>query len=439
MIVPTNRLLFWVAALLPFVALGAMVSFALPLMILLIAALLLAACLDAVLGMARTRGIRILLPEVVRLAVDRPGLIPVRIHSEHMGHLRVRVGLPLPDGIPSDTEAMDVALPGGSAESSVAWPCTPADRGAFTLSRCFFEVPSPFGFWGARGASDCRSELRVYPDLRRERRRLAALLLRRGLFGIHVQRMVGQGRDFEKLREYVPGDSYEDIHWKATAKRGRPITKLYQVERTREIYVLLDTSRLSARESGAEPALDRFITSALLLGLVAEQQGDRFGLLTFSDRVERFIRAGAGRAHYNACRDALFSLRSELTSPDFDELAAFIRLKLRRRALLLILTDLGDPALAESFVRNAELICRRHVVMVSMIRQPGVEPLFSAPNADTTDSLYENLGRHLVWMDLRELGRNLQHKGVRLSLVDDERLSADLVTQYMNMKARQVL
>ena len=77
--------------------------------------------------------------------------------------------------------------------------------------------------------------------------------------------------------------------------------------------------------------------------------------------------------------------------------------------------------------------------MVSMIRQPGVEPLFSAPNADTTDSLYENLGRHLVWMDLRELGRNLQHKGVRLSLVDDERLSADLVTQYMNMKARQVL
>jgi uncharacterized protein (DUF58 family) len=251
--------------------------------------------------------------------------------------------------------------------------------------------------------------------------------------------MIGQGREFEKLREYVPGDSYEDIHWKATAKRGRPITKLFQIERTREIYVVMDTSRLSARTAGAEPALEHFVTSALMLGLAAEQQGDRFGILTFGDRVVRFIRAGAGKAHYNSCRDALYSLRSTAATPDFDELFAFIRLHLRRRALILILTDLGDPVLSENFIRNAELICRQHVVIVSMIKQPGIAPLFSAPNADTTDRLYENLGRHIVWHNLKELGRNLQHKGVTFSLVEDERLSVDLVTQYLSVKARQAL
>jgi uncharacterized protein (DUF58 family) len=315
----------------------------------------------------------------------------------------------------------------------------PTERGRFVLNRCFYEAVSPFGFWGVRRSSECRSELRVYPNLTRERKRLASLFLKRGPFGVHVQRMIGQGREFEKLREYVPGDSYEDIHWKATAKRGRPITKLFQIERTREIYVVMDTSRLSARTAGAEPALEHFVTSALMLGLAAEQQGDRFGILTFGDRVVRFIRAGAGKAHYNSCRDALYSLRSTAATPDFDELFAFIRLHLRRRALILILTDLGDPVLSENFIRNAELICRQHVVIVSMIKQPGIAPLFSAPNADTTDRLYENLGRHIVWHNLKELGRNLQHKGVTFSLVEDERLSVDLVTQYLSVKARQAL
>src|SRR5439155_5760719 len=92
-----------------------------------------------------------------------------------------------------------------------------------------------------------QSEIRVYPNLLRERRDLAALFLHRGAFGLHAERQVGKGREFEKLREYVPGDGYDEIHWKATAKRGRPITKVFQIERTQEVYVVIDASRLSAR------------------------------------------------------------------------------------------------------------------------------------------------------------------------------------------------
>jgi len=90
-------------------------------------------------------------------------------------------------------------------------------------------------------------EIRVYPNLHPERRNLAGLFLNRGAFGIHAQRQVGKGRDFEKLREYIPGDSYDEIHWKATAKRGHPVTKVFQVERTQEIVVVIDSSRLSAK------------------------------------------------------------------------------------------------------------------------------------------------------------------------------------------------
>ena len=93
------------------------------------------------------------------------------------------------------------------------------------------------------------AEIRVYPNLVTERKNLAALFLNRGSFGLHAQRQLGKGREFEKLREYVPGDGYDELHWKATARRGRPITKVYQIERTQEVYVVIDASRLGGAAS----------------------------------------------------------------------------------------------------------------------------------------------------------------------------------------------
>jgi len=146
----------------------------------------------------------------------------------------------------------------------------------------------------------------------------------RGGFGIHAHRQVGKGREFEKLRDYVPGDGSEDIHWKATARRGRPVTKVFQIERTQEVYVALDASRLSARED----AIERHISTALLIGMAAEKQGDLFGLLSFSDRVENFLRAANGTTHYHACRDAIHALQPRKVNPDFDEVRSLSRMKL---------------------------------------------------------------------------------------------------------------
>ena len=241
------------------------------------------------------------------------------------------MALDWPPEIKAVNEEIDAALPANSEWSRVTLPCTPRRRGSYHLSAAFVEGSSPFGFWAARKAVPVRSEIRVYPNLLTERKNLAALFLNRGAFGLHAQRQVGKGRDFEKLREYVPGDGYDEIHWKATARRGRPITKVFQIEKTQEVYVIVDASRLSARKPGAGfgernrrsgTVRDR----PLVLGLAAEQQGDLFGLLAFSDKVEKFVRAKNGQAHYNACRDALYTLQPKIVTPDFDELCTFIRL-----------------------------------------------------------------------------------------------------------------
>jgi uncharacterized protein (DUF58 family) len=186
-------------------------------------------------------------------------------------------------------------------------------------------------------------------------------------------------------------------------------------------------------------ALDRYIAAGLVLGLVAEQQGDLFGLLTFSDKVERFVRAKNGKAHFSACRDALYTLEPKTVTPDYEELFTFIRLRLRRRALLIFLTALDDPVLSESFVRNLELIRRQHLVLVNMIQPPGVGPVFGGTEPASIDELYQHLGGHLLWENLGELQKVLQRRGVKFSLLDPERLGIQLVQQYLGAKRRQEL
>jgi uncharacterized protein (DUF58 family) len=339
-----------------------------------------------------------------------------------------------------------VRVPGCRRRSLARWECTPRQRGNFPLPRCHVETASPLGFWSLRQALPLQTELRVYPDLTGERKQVAALFLNRGTAGIHTLRQTGRGRDFEKLREYIPGDSFEDIHWKATAKRGRPVTKVFQIERTQEVYVIVDAARLSARElpnparpGTRVPTLERFINAALVLAYAAQRQGDLFGLVTFNDRVRDFVRARNGQAHYTLCRDTLHALAPAVVTPDYDELFAFLRTRLRRRALLVFLTALDDPVLAESFTLNASLICRQHLLLVNMIQPPAARPLFEGPDPATTDDLHQRLGGHLIREKLLELEKTLGRHAVRFNLLANEQLSARVVTQYLEVRRRQLL
>lgn len=439
MIVPANRLLAWAAVLVPSTLLTALAPRAAWLPVLLFSILLAVASADALMAILRRKKIRIVLPEVVRMSRNRPALIPISLHKDTGNAVNIRIGLPLPEAIRSDSEYMDLLLPAGSRDSFASWLCTPAQRGVFSIPAGHIETTSPMGFWNVRRSSSLKSELRVYPDIARERRRLAAVFLNRGSFGIHTHRTVGQGRDFERLRDYMPGDCYDDIHWKATAKRSHPVTKLFQIEKTQEIYVVIDSSRLSARTLDKEPVIERFIASALLLGLATERQSDLFGLVVFGSRPRRFIRASGGKAHFNSCRDALYTLAPETANPDFDELRSFIRVHLRRRALLMILTDLSDPIIAESFLRNIDIVSRQHLVLVSMLKSEQVSPLFSAPDVTHADMLYRKLGGDIAWHSLKETERALRRHGVGMSLVEADGLSTDLVTRYMDVKSRQAL
>ncbi len=247
--------------------------------------------------------------------------------------------------------------------------------------------------------------------------------------------MVGKGREFEKLREYAHGDSMQDVHWKASAKRGNLVTKVFQVERTQEVYVLVDSSRLSAREE----ALERAITAALVLAVAAEQQGDLFGLVGFNDKVNQFVRAKSGKAHFDACRDAIYTQHPKMVSPDFDELCAFLPHAPAQAGPARVPHCARRPAARGEFLEQHGFALPPAFDPREHAQAAGADPLFGRAPVANSDEIYQKLGGHMRWRNINELEKSLRRRGVRFHLLDHENLSSQVVTQYMGVKARQLI
>lgn len=424
----------------------------------------LAALFDLLLSASRLAGLSVTVPDLLRCTKGRELSVPVTLSNGGPTLPSLRYGIATPPDFRAAGELVGRIVPFEQGKRrTVEYPFLPLRRGRFFLESLHVETPSRWGLWLLRKRFPLATEVRVYPDLRAERKRLASLFLMRGNDGNRAVRQVGKGRDFEQLRDYQPGDDYIDIDWKATARRQRPVTRTYQIERTQEIYVIVDHSRLSAREirvgvekasegdwlyreesSGGEhlvtTQLEKFLHCSLILAAVAERQGDLFGFISFADREDRFIRARNGKDHYNVVRDALYTLEPKAVAPDFEQLMIALRQRLTRRALLVMLIDLGDPLTAEQFYEAVPLITRQHLVLVNMVRPEMAVPLFSPKNLPANISqVYDQLGGHFQWQELRETANRLRHLGVELGIPEHEELCAETVSQYLRVKRRQLI
>jgi uncharacterized protein (DUF58 family) len=431
MIVPTQRLL-WFAGLAG-VPLAGAAGFDPRATLPCLGALALAAvfiAIDAVLADRALSAIGLRTPESLRLTKDVASILPITIENRAATAVALRLGAVMPEGMESPKLVEEIAVLAGA--SQYEWPCTGVVRGDHVLRELHVEMRSPLGLWQARARRAVECRFRVYPNLRDKA--TASLFLRNDP-GLRMRQVVGKGREFDNLRHYLPGDNFEDIHWKATARRGVPVVKLYRMEHAQEVYAVVDASRLSAREG----ILEGYVDAALHLALLAERQGDRFGLVTFSDHIHRLVRARNGMDHFRLCRDTIYNLRPERVSPDFRELFAGLQLSLRRRSLLVFFTSLDDALLAETFESEIGLLARRHLVLVNVTRTGGMTPLFTGEPPRSVDAVYEGLAGQMLWNRMRALTLALANRGVRLSVVDPGRIKQQAAAGYLDVKRRQVL
>ena len=391
----------------------------------------LVALVDAVRGQERLASLSASTPAIVRFTKDVPAQLPVTIANKLAESVTLRMNVETPADVVSASITEEVVAPAGV--SRVDWACTGVARGDHAVEQVHLEALSPFGLWQTRTRCEVQCSVRVYPNLRD--RATAALFQRTGSAGIRLRQQIGKGREFDNLRQYLPGDGFEDIDWKATARRRYPVVKLYRVEHAQEVYAIVDSSRLSGRPE----ILESFVNAALHLALVAETQSDRFGLVTFSDRTHKFVRARNGMDHFRLCREAIYNLHASRVSPDFREVFTTLQVNLRKRALLVFFTSLDDALLAEQFEREIAILARRHVVLVNTPEPPGLKPLFTDASSADLDALYAGLAGQTVTNRLRQLALTLRSRGVRLSVVDPRRIKSQVTAEYLEVKRRQLL
>lgn len=432
MLVPAPRLLLVSAVVaLPLASLGGMFPTLTPACAAALVVCAAVAAIDAAAALRRMDGVALSTPRFVRFTKDVSAHFPVTIENRRAATRALRLGVNLPPGIETESPVLDVLAPHGA--SQVHWPCTARARGDHALGELHVEAGSPLGLWLVRQPRPVEFRFRVYPNLRD--RATAALFLSTASLGMRVRRQVGKGKEFENLRHYLPGDSFEDIHWKATAKRGFPAVKLYRVEHAQEVYAILDSSRLSAREG----ILESFVDAALHLALVAEKQGDRFGLVTFSDRTHKFVRARTGMDHFRLCRETIYNLHAQRVSPDFRDVFTSLQLNLRRRSLLVFFTSLDDALLAENFEHDIPLLARRHLVLVNVRRTAALHPLYTGDAVRNLDGLYSGLAGQMLCNRMRKLEIALGDRGVKLTVTDPDRIKLQVASSYLDVKRRQIL
>jgi uncharacterized protein (DUF58 family) len=409
------------------------------------ALVVLAVCgFDALLSWHRLDGFSILLPPSIRafLSQEQTFTLELRRVAPHApSKLRIAIGLP------AEVEPIrdDIIVPAPAPRSGVLFEMRFLGRvrGEFSIRRAFLGCQSFLGLWQLRRTVPVQVTVLVQPALLSIARETARLLASKLHAGRRIVARNGRGREFEQLREFVPNDDFGEIDWKATARRRTPIVRDYQVERTQDIYAVIDYSRLSGRtvinsENQTVSVLDEYIRSALMLYYAVREAGDRFGLATFANRIGYFIKSSNAASLDATFRRALYPLRPQTTAPAYDEICGAFRQRVKRRALIVFFTSLAEPLLAESFLNASRLLARQHLIVVASPADAFAQPLFSS-RVDTSDEIYRHLGGHLLWKKLAEIRLQLSTVGIRMHNVAPSRLGLAAATEYLTIKERQLL
>lgn len=395
----------------------------------------------------------------VTLSRYREKELALKCRVEPRGYGRVtRLAFRLPEGFAR--RSCYLKAPRAGEERLLRVAVLPMRRGDFEVRQVYLERASALGLWQSRSAVPMEWRLKVYPNLQADDRKATSFLLRKDLAGLLTRKALGKGREFDRLRTYQPGDAYADICWKASARRLQPITKVLQVERTQQVYAIVDTSRLSRqivdtvetpeevagladgaleRQTWPVEAGDRFINGALSLGLATESQGDRLGIIGFSSFPHSVLKAGSGKTHYLAARDLLQGMQADADAPDYFELFSQIRLRVRQRSLLVIFSHFDDPSLVEGFLEAGKLVARQHVLVAATLLPGDFQPLFPLEADETADDLYRRLAGHERWQALQEVDHRMAPYGIRLLTARQEELCSRVVSRYMQIKERQLV
>lgn len=430
MLIPADRLIILAITLCVTGVLASLFGALIPLWFGLSVILLVVAGVDAALGL------RLAVPDAARWV---PASLPLGVAHEVALRLDNRsprsIRVEIHDHYPPQvlvTHLPQFATLAPGTWSELRYQLRPHERGEISFGRIQLRIGSPLGLWQVQRLSGQAQTVRVYPDFARLTGfALMAIDHRLSQLGVLQRRRRGEGMDFHQLREYREGDPQRQIDWKASARMHKLISREYQDERDQQIVLLLDCGRRMSARDDALSHFDHVVNSALLLAYVGLRQGDAIGLLTMSG-PQRWLAPRKSRSTVNTILNSVYDLQPTLNASDYHVAALELMQRVRKRALVVVLSNLRDED-DDTLAPALRLLQSRHLVLFASLR----ENILSRALASRVDTFERAITHAAVADYLQSRNRMFNHlEGLGALCVDvePEQLPIALVNRYLEIK-----
>jgi uncharacterized protein (DUF58 family) len=385
-----------------------------------------------------------LAPNPGRVGIERelPGTITMGVTAPVVWHVTNPTSRPLRVGFADDLvpslgagsrRALLTVPPTSTAD--VATTLTPVRRGRFDVTALTVRTSGPLGLAARQGVRRRPDVLRVYPPFRsRDEAELRINRARILEVGLRSAQGRGGGTEFDQLREYGIDDEFRRIDWSATARTGKAIVRTYRAERNQTVVTLLDNGRVMAGRVAEVPRVELAMDAVMTLTAVATRLGDRAGLVAFDSQVRAVVRPGHGRDQLGRVTEAMYDLHPALAESDYRGAFTETLGRFRRRAMLVVLTDLVEQAVGETLLPALPMIARSHLVVVASVRDPEVVRWASSPPADASGA-YRKAAAVAALEERQRTAARL--RGMGATVVDEapDRMAARLADAYLRVKA----
>lgn len=372
------------------------------------------------------------LPEVLTLGAV--GTLTWNVGNGTGRSVTVAVADELAPSLGAGTRRFRLRLRAGE-QAEVRTSLVPRRRGRFEPSTVVVRVDGPLGLASRQHTRSLPGVLRVYPPFRS--RNEAELRINRARIlevGLRSAQGRGGGTEFDQLREYTVDDEFRRIDWAATARTGRPIVRTYRAERNQTVINLLDNGRIMAGRVDGVARVEHAMDAVMMLTAVATRLGDRCGLVAFDREVRAVVPPGHGRDQLGRVTEAMYELEPVLAESDYR--GAFTRTlaRFRRRALLVVYTDLVEAAVGETLLPALPLIVRSHLVVVAAVQDPDVVRWATATPADAAGA-YRKAAAVAALEERRRTTARLRGLGATVVDAPAGRMAPLLADAYLKVKA----
>lgn len=374
--------------------------------------------------------------KVASIASSHP--TEVTVENRSWAKLLFRIAEDSPEDTSVDPPNHTVKIP-SKKSAAVKQNLVATRRGQFQMEYVFVTCYSACYLWKREISVECKTPLHVYPDIKQiGDYALLARTNRLSQIGVRRTRRAGQDNDFERLREYQQDDNYRHIDWRATARRQKVTVRQFQTDQSQRVIFLLDCGRMMTNTHKNLSMLDHALNATLMLSYVALDQGDSVGMLAFSDRIHTYVPPASGKRQMNRLLHAGFNQFPELVQSRFDEAFLYLSEHCRRRSLVVLVSNVVDQVNAAQIENYLQNLVGAHLPLLVLLRDHSIFDAADHPAPDP-DVLYRSAAASqlLLWRD--QVLKNVQARGALTLDLFPEKMTASLVNEYLEIKARHLL